>query len=297
MPRRPIAPLTAVALALGIAGSTGPSRANSDGAAVRLDYELYAGGLQAIDLSARLDLEPEGYEFRVQARTDNWIGWLFPFVLESRASGSRHGETPTPERYRTANRWRDNDVRWVALRYSGRDGNISPHVAAEPASAEDDRPVVPTQARAGTVDPLTALLRLLLRGDPACGGEVAVFDGRRRYDLAGQPMGTRTIEASSYTVFDGEAQGCRLTFKPVTGFWNRFDEEKRYPRTVDVWTARVADGLPPVPVRMEADTGFAAIRMHLTGIRRGAAAVLPPSGLEVLEEATLMPQDLPENGR
>jgi len=263
-------------------------------APVRLDYALYAGGFHALDLTARLDLGAADYGLQVQARTTGWIGRLFPFVLESRATGRRQAPTPRPSSYRSANRWGDSEVRWVAVAYAD-DG--PPRVRAAPPLGEDDRAVVPASARLGTVDPLSGIFDLLQAEGGGCLGSVPVFDGRRRYDVIGTPMGRRVIPESSYTIHEGPAEACRLRIEPVSGFWRKFNEESRYAGTVRVWTAPVAEDLPPVPVRVEAETGFSAIRVHLTAIHRGDAAALPDTGLDILEEALVLPGDIPQDGR
>ncbi len=172
-----------------------------------------------------------------------------------------------------------------------------PEVRAVPALGEDDRAVVPASARLGTVDPLSGIFDLLQAEDGGCLGSVPVFDGRRRYDVVGTPMGQRVIPESSYTAYEGPADGCRLRIEPVSGFWRKFDEESRYAGSLRVWTAPVAEDLPPVPVRVEAETGFRAIRVHLTAIHRGDSAALPETGPGILDEALVLPGDLRQDAR
>ena len=50
-------------------------------------------------------------------------------------------------------------------------------------------------------------------------------------------------------------------------------------------TGAPQEGLPPLPVRLQAETLLGGLRVHLTGVRRGASADLPASGLLPLEEA------------
>lgn len=278
----------AAALALAAAWPAAPTRAESQAPPpLGLEYGLFVGGLQALDVSTRVDLRESGYDIRFQARTDGFIGRLFPFVIEARTGGARADGRLRPARYATANRWGDNGKRWVSMRYAGDGGSdeSAPEIAAEPPSDEDDRDVVPEAARLGTVDPVSAIYGLVLDSEDGCSGRRAVFDGRRRYDIVAEDRGEGTVPPSSYAVYDGPARLCRLTIEKVDGFWTKYDMKRRYPDTVDVWLAKVARDLPALPVRLEAETLIGALRVHLTGVQRGRAAELPASGLFPLEEA------------
>lgn len=294
---RPGAP--ALVLALALALSVAPARAeleNRTPPPLGLEYGLFVGGLQALDFSTRVELQATGYDIRFQARTDGFIGRLFPFVIEARSEGARADGRLRPARYATANRWGENGKRWVSMRYAGgveagggayggADDGAPPEVAAQPPSSEDDREVVPEAARRGTVDPVSAVYGLVLDSEDGCSGRRAVFDGRRRYEIVAEDRGRGTVPPSSYAVYEGPARLCRLTIEKVEGFWTKYDMKRRYPDTVDVWLAKVARDLPALPVRLEAETLIGALRAHLTDVRRGGAADLPASGLFPLEAA------------
>lgn len=287
IPRGAVPRLAAAALALVLAGAA-PAAAQDERPALGLDYGLYVGGLQALDFSTRVELSQARYDIRFQARTDGFIARLFPFVMEARSRGVRADGRLRPQRYQTANRWgSDGDKRWVALDYpkGAGTGEVVPVVAAQPLSEQDDRAIVPQPARQATVDPISAIYGLVINAEAGCGGRREIFDGRRRYNIVAEDRGNATLEPSDYAVYDGPARLCRLTVEMVEGFWTKYDMKDRYPDTIDVWMARVADGLPPLPVRLEAETMLGGLRVHLTGVRRGAAADLPASGLFPLAEA------------
>jgi len=256
-------------------------------APVRLDYEVYGGGAHALDLHLRLDANAaDGYGIEFQARTAGWIKRFFPFVMASEATG-RLGDTgPVPRRFATANRWDDRDVRRVRLRY-GQPG-AAPEVTAEPPPEQDDRPVVPESARRDTRDPLSAVLALLLgRGERTCTGSEAIFDGRRRYDMAAEPGESDRFDSDDYAAYSGPARICTLTFRQKDGFWTKYDARNRYPTTVRVWLAPVlaVAGAPDLPVKVALETDYVAVRAHLVAVRRGAEAALPATDLVVERRA------------
>ena len=253
---------------------------------VGLAYKLYVGGLNALNFDTRVALGDGGYDIRLQARTSGWIGSLWPFVLEGRAEGAR-GEAGAlqPARFATANVWGDNGKRWVRMDYPAADG--PPEVTAEPEPSQDDRSVVPAEARSGTRDPISAIYGLILGSGAVCAGTQQIFDGRRRYDVSAENLGAAEVPESSYAIYAGTATKCRITVQKVTGFWEKYESKRRYPDKIDVWLARVAEDLPPLPVRIETDTLVGALRVHLSEITRGAGAQLPDAGLFPLRRAAV----------
>ena len=205
-------------------------------------------------------------------------------MLEGRAEGTRaEGGRLRPGAFATANLWGDNGKRWVRMAYSGPDG--APEVTAEPAASNDDRAVVPAEARGGTRDPISAIYGLILGRGEVCAGTHEIFDGRRRYDVSAENLGPARVPDSSYAVYSGQATKCRIRIEKVTGFWDKYESKRRYPDTVDVWLARVGQDLPPLPVRIEADTLVGALRVHLSQVTRGSDATLPDAGLFPLQRA------------
>jgi hypothetical protein len=238
--------------------------------AVEATYEVYSGGLQALTLQMRFEGgEGPSYAARFHARSDGFLANLFTFRLDSEAEGQRTTEGLAPDRFRTEARWSDNDPRSVALTYNP-DGSIDTQVVPPPE--EDERAVVPDEARVGTLDPISAVVHLLESTDEAglCTGEARVFDGRRRLDIAVRSRGQTEIAPSDYTIYAGPAQVCRLFLKPVTGFWTGEERRERYPEEIRLFIAEVIEGRPPLPVRLEMDIlARGAVRAHLTGIRVG----------------------------
>jgi hypothetical protein len=254
---------------------------------MRLDYTIYAGGLRALSLDLRLATDPPAYRLQSQVRTTGFLADLVPFVLEAVALGALTPDGPRPDRYVTANRWRDRDIRRVVMNYGD---SATPGVTAEPSPQKDDRSVVPEAKRRATVDPLTGIFDLLLARGAGCAGTAEIFDGRRRYDISAATGGSKRVDPGSYGVYSGTATLCRLSVETIGGFWNRFDERKRYPDAVRVYLADAVEGAPPVPVRIEMDTGYANIIGHLTGISRNGRASLPATGLDVVEAAPSAPK-------
>ena len=280
--------LAVIAVTLGAAAAPSLASGAAAGASavpaiapLRLDYTIYAGGLRALALNLRVMTEPPDYRLQAQVRTTGFLSRIVSFVLEAQTAGRAGDKRLVPGRYATANRWRERDIRRVTMRY-GR--APVPAVTAVPPSREDDRGRVPESERRNTVDPLTGIFNLLLADRAACDGTARIFDGRRRYDISARPDGSGRIAPSGYSVYSGRARICRLSVTTIGGFWDSVNERKRYPDAVRVWLAEAAEDAPPVPVRFQMDTGYAAVVGHLTGIHRGTDAALPETPLDTAAE-------------
>ena len=240
---------------------------------VRLGYAIYAGGFHVLDASVLLDLGRDGYTVEVSARTQGFIGTLFPWQTLARSDGRLRAGEAEPRSHRQAGTWRGEE-RAVSLHYEG-SGSVLADV--RPPDDPSDREPVPPELVPGTTDPLSAVLSVasavaLGRG---CSGTVPVFDGRRRYDLTFQAMGSRDLAPNRYSVFSGPAVSCQVTSHMLAGNWRRggwvSGDEKKAP--VSLMLASVVEGMPPVPVRLEGESRFGEVIMHLT-----SAEPVPPSG-------------------
>ena len=229
---------------------------------VDLVYEVYAGGLHVFTVDMNVALRDAGYDLDLALRTDGTLAWFVAWRMTSLADGRPEAASPVPARFRTDSLGRGNE-RWVELRY---DGAGPPQVAAEPSADEDDRDPVPDDLRLDTVDPLSAGLALIysLAWTDGCELSLGVFDGRRRFNARSRDDGEREIAVGDLSPYGGLARACAVTVEPVTGFW-RSAEGKYRARTEDftVFLRQVTPETPPLPVRIEADTRFGAVRVHL----------------------------------
>jgi hypothetical protein len=239
---------------------------------VRLGYEIYAGGFHVLDASIVLDIGREGYTVEVRAQTQGVLGTLFPWQTLARSDGKLRAGEAEPRTHRQTGKWRGQD-RAVSLYY---DGSGSVLADVRPPDDPDEREPVPPELVPGTTDPLSAVLSVAgaVALGQGCSGTVPVFDGRRRYDLTFQAMGSRNLPPNRYSVFSGPAVQCQVTSKVLAGNWRKSggwasDDEKKKP--VSLLLAPVVEGMPPVPVRLEGQSRFGEVIMHLTS----AEPVLP----------------------
>ena len=170
-----------------------------------------------------------------------------------------------PEAYRADVR-RNGVERHYTLDYR-RDGTVIN--AAAPAPAERPFLVSAEQLR-GTVDQMTAyfvLERQLAHGGN-CSLVVPVFDGAGFYTLRFTDVKQEMLAADSYQSFAGPSKECQVVREDIVT--NPDHNEDTY-TTGRIWYAQVVAGDRMMPVRMEYDTAFGAVRGYLAELRgRGA---------------------------
>ena len=232
----------------------------SAGDGFRLSYDLYKSGFRA--LSLEFDVALDGGRYRTDAKLESAgiIGWLFEWRLDAMSAGELREATIVPQHHRFANSWRGK-VRSVEIAYQA---GVPAEVRAEPPYSKRPELAVAADLLPGAVDPMSAVTAIVLAnaGGPLCRPTTAVYDGRRRYDALLTPLGSKTLKASNFAAFAGEADGCQMNFLRIAGF--KLDDERMKNMSVDIWLADVGTGAGRVPVRLEIHTpwgtGFAHLR-------------------------------------
>jgi hypothetical protein len=224
-----------------------------------LDYELRFGPVRLVEMRATVDLDGTQYGATTELRTVGIAGVLFPWTARSWSVGTQSPSGLAPGQHRSEGTFRGHR-RVVALDYDG--AAVRSHI--EPPPEVDWRHTVPQRLQNGTVDPLTASLSIAGRD---CTGIVAVFDGRRRYNLHLADLGTQVITAASQQMFAGPARRCRAVVEALAGFWHSDPRHSETPTTLDFWLGAPLTGLPAVPVYLELSGSRGTLKVHLTDMR------------------------------
>lgn len=234
-----------------------------------LTYKLFVGGVHANDLSLTAEVTEGRYRLASDSRTVGLIDAVVAFDSRAASQGTIASGEVRPHTH-----WADND--WHGDRRTVRIDYADParlSVAIEPSPAADGRDPVPPELMRETVDPLSASLdiaRHVVSGDR--GRTLPVFDGRRRYNLHVGPSTAASVEGP---VYSGAARRLEITLERIAGFSSRpWLPRADDPETVTVWFATLADGLPPIPVRLDAVAVIASVRIHLAGLAVGDRMVL-----------------------
>jgi hypothetical protein len=237
---RPLTPLMLVAgLVLG-----SPARA----ASLDAGYVVFAAGMPVLEMEALLEFRPAGYRLRAMLRTRGPAALVVNGESRLQAEGGWDGGEPRPALYLSDGQWRGRPSR-IEMHYVGPQPVLR-HL--HPPDGPEREPV-PEAMRRGTLDALSALAKLAqaARATGRCDGAAAVFDGRRRMEVAMRTAG-RDILPPRRGAWSGEALRCTYESRVVAGF--RRDQDRdgtARPMRGTVWVAAVHPGAPPIPVRFE----------------------------------------------
>src|SRR5579863_1078364 len=147
---------------------------------------------------------------------------LIKFFTGAHGTGAAHGTVAggqmVPTSYGETITY-DSKVDDVRMALAG--GNVTDYAVEPPLPPAPDRIPVTDADRRGVFDPMTSMLnRVTGDGDPvapeACNRQVAVFDGRVRYDLHSEFKRMETVKAEHG--YAGPAVVCAVYFTPIAGY-------------------------------------------------------------------------------
>lgn len=248
----------ALAFALLLAGPwAGPAVAADS---QRLRYFVWVGGAAVFDLTLRWQLDETRYALALDGVLVGVPSIFYDLAIAATADGRLAEQGPLPRDYRLEIR-DDGRPEWLRLEY---DESGLPRRSAEPPLGDEGRAPLSAEAQRGTLDPLGAILGLLLQtGAEACAGRATVFDGRRRFDVVFTDRGPGELGFSPYNVYAGEVRECRVTLTPRGGFRRSGRDLEAFPRELTLFLGAGGAGALPLPVRIESESSLGAMIIHL----------------------------------
>jgi hypothetical protein len=278
--RRPVAALAGLVL-----GAL-PIAAEARDIALSAVYDVYVGGIRIARASANAEVTETRFDSHIALTLQGIAasfspGWLY----QAAAMGRVEGERVVVERADATKRVDDETNRTSVLFHGGGDIEIR---YDPPRPHRPSHPEIPRDQLDGAYDILSGVTALLWRynQDGRCEGSFPVLDGRKLFIATTEPGPATTLEKPEIGMYGGPATRCDLTLTPAAGRYSnavdpnsgkaedffqstsgRADPEAR---NVDVWyAAPEADG-PVVPVRIESDSPWGRIVIHLVGFDTGA---------------------------
>ena len=83
--------------------TTAPTTAAAEGIQ-SLAYEVWLGGLKALEADSRIVRQQETYRVTLSARTKGMVGWLYPYELELETVGARQSAEHRPKQFNSKSR-------------------------------------------------------------------------------------------------------------------------------------------------------------------------------------------------
>lgn len=235
-----------------------------------LHYSVYVGGLYLGGIDARVSQSDNQYKIVSTAATNEAFNWAINWIAEGETEGLIGLDKFFPRQHQHKSTWNSN-VRVVTLDYAT-SGTVSVQkTGSRPEPPEKYTPVDPASLT-NSIDPMTAILAVTKRLEKGedCNVKLPIFDGHRRYDAILTEKPTRVFKPSRYSVFEGAAIGCKIEIVRKGGFLADPTYERNPGQDLVVWAGPPVDGGKIVPVRMQVETPFGAMELHLDSYRDGS---------------------------
>lgn len=177
---------------------------------VEVRYDIFWGGFHAAQ--AQIIRAPDDSRLSVQAT--GVMENLSAFVLEAETRQRQFTSQSRSHRMESV----------LEVDFTGPPRTVIDHVRRTDGEDSEPRPPVPEALKAGTLDPLTALMEASERALTAAPGEifiVPVFDGRNRYNVRIELTGPKSADVAGRRI---DGIGATLEFKPLAGFRPRSRE-------------------------------------------------------------------------
>lgn len=226
-----------------------------------LTYDVSVYGVRAMRWEVTLSRGADDYATQFQASASGLPSLISDVAIHARAGGRQSDGRIRPRSY--ASRYLEgDDARSVLIAY-GPKGPIM--TQARPPAQEDDREAVPQEALAGALDPLAGSYALLREVAEAgtCEGEVAIFDGRRLFQLSLRAAADADTGGSEAA----ETMQCRATLDKVAGFKPRERRDNRFPDELLIELAPVGPDDDLLPVRITAEHHVGPVSITLADAR------------------------------
>lgn len=239
-----------------------------------LTYDVYAGGIHAMDAQLALDTKNNQYKTTLTAGTRGFLKKVANWSGEFSSKGLLDGRKAQPLSHKSASTWKGK-TESKTFTYDGH-GKFLSYKVDEDGKNKTPKDVDLSLAK-GTSDMLTSTLNLML-GLPAkqaCEGNQLVFDGDRNYRLVFANTKTENFKKTDYNAYEGPAISCTVEVKPEQGKWRKkprgwlsIQEQGRQKGSLPtVWFAKVGDGAYYAPVKIRVKTDYGTLFMHLTSIK------------------------------
>lgn len=244
-----------------------PAAAQAEGLALR--YDVFAGGSFAVAMEAEVQMAPTAYRMGAALELGGMYAVFASWDMQTSVSGAFAGDLVLPVQF---NRQAEGGRRWVEIQFA--DGSVA-SARGNPSPDEEDNSMVPAAVQAAAIDPLSAIVAVLRQvGETgSCAGSSTVYDGKRYFAISRVDGGPQHAPATRYGAYSGPALLCRVTIDEGA-YYQRAD---RTQRTADIWLAQPIAGSLHVPVRIETESKYGAVRVHLTDMWSvsGPTAVAP----------------------
>ncbi len=249
-----------------------------------LVYEVYAGGIHALQATVRINTGQKArYGIVMDAKTRGFLASLVPWEgrFESHGWEEKNGRF-APELHQSTTHY-DDEHEIKEYRYNRKGDFLGLKTTNNKSRETEDKNARDPALTKDTTDTLSAALEVFNtvgNGEP-CEGASDVFDGSRRFTQVFRDHGTENLTPTKYNIFKGDASVCTVEVVPGAGKWHKkprgwmsIQEQGRAAGTMPtIWLANLHANGPAVPVKIRVKTDYGTLFMHLASYTDGVKSV------------------------
>jgi len=205
------AALATLVLAAPALAQTAPGSGSPRPSQVTAVYNVHARGMEAGRFNLGVTLNDGAYQMTADRRMTglarSLLGTSQDYTYTARGQVTAAGEV-RPSAYQHRGGRRDRVVR---VAFSADDVVTT----AQPEMGMGDPPATRAQ-KLGSIDQVSMFLAMMVKPGEPCRGTLRVLlDGRGRADFIMSPNGQERVSIAGY---QGQAQRCRVQYRPIAGF-------------------------------------------------------------------------------
>lgn len=224
-------------------------------------YTVYVGGFLFAEATLAAEVKDDDYRMHAFVAVAGTPSYFFDTKWDLFSQGNMSDGKTRPARY-VFNSIEPDQTKKTMLDY---DRQGMPSLTMDPP--QDVTITVQPFERLNTQDPVSAfLMPVLANGKNPCDRKLAIFDGKRRYDLqfAFESEDQITTRNKGYS---GKAMVCSVSFKPGPGTERKkFTDMMRRNGDTRIWLASVDGGKVYMPVKLQLRTPIGGAVMEIVSL-------------------------------
>ncbi len=260
------------------------SFAQTKAVAQTMTYDVFAGGIHALDAKLVIETDKKDYDITLSSATHGFLKTLAPWSGIYTTSGTFDVKnTPFPKEHVAMSTWK-GDTEEKRYSYDGKGDFLSYHVSETDGDEEprDKTPeTIDSELTKDSTDLLSATLKLLMElpATQTCAGESIIFDGDRNFKLVFSSTTPETLKKSRYNIYEGESLSCQVEVVPDKGKWRKKprgwlsiqEQGRKKGGLPTIWLGRMSETSPYIPVKIRVKTDYGTLFMHLTSYKTDGA--------------------------
>lgn len=240
-----------------------------------LTYDVYAGGIHALNAKLTIKKERTKYDVILSTGTQGFLKKMADWSGRYISKGNVKSDKTYPTFHESSSTWKKK-TEVKTFKYNGK-GHFKSYQSTEAGQNTTPKDVDLSLAK-DTTDILSATLQTMLAipKSKLCSGKELIFDGDRNFRLTYSDTKAEKLTKSDYNIYDGEAVVCKVEVKPEKGKWRKkprgwlsIQEQGRKKGALPtIWFGQVT-GQPNlyVPVKIRVKTDYGTLFMHLTSAK------------------------------